>query len=90
MPILGGSGAEILEGEDPNRAGAATFAALTFDSLNKVAQGHSLPLADFLKRIPDFRFQPHRGSTAGGYDIPVHKTTLHAHHPSKLDLLTLH
>ena len=75
MPAVGGRGTEILQDEDPNRAGAATLAGTWFDALNKVAQLDVFAQADVPKGVPDFGLQPHTRPTATGGDVAIDEPT---------------
>jgi hypothetical protein len=77
MTLLGRGGAEVAEHVNAHGAGAAAARPITLDVLYEAGQRGFLTAADFMQRVPDFRFKPHAGSTALGGDVAVEKAAAH-------------
>src|SRR6185437_5460469 len=81
-PVIGrrvsafsGRGAEIADDEHPHRAGATAAVPGFLDPADQGAHVLAFPLTDFQQCVPEFRLQPHAGSSTRGDDIAIDKTT---------------
>ncbi len=70
-PWRPGGRTQVLDDEDPHRAGAASFMAGGLDLPNELADVLTLALADLLQGVPEFWLKAHAGPAAPGHDVAV-------------------